>query len=253
MSPPRRGDELAAFLRLAFQEPDISLLRSYYDWLGDNARPTDLTSAQRRWVELNLRLNPIWRRRWREISDPHRRADDRDGRVRESRLPYKNQKPATSGTFGMAMLLLIAAMQVYLSIGRESDVMTAENGRQMSSAVRGPIRSARDVDVALVDSQLRSRDWSTGARNDTVEKLKRAFEAEDDLVVKAWLAFGVAGRLVSRQEFCASLMWYDRSLSSAVGDYGPNLSADRRKAETACRTEATAHAEQTAPRSTALR
>jgi len=69
-NPPSRA-QIDQYLRLALASPDEDLLRRYFnECLGHGQKPEEtLTTAERRWVHVNLEANPRWQESWRRLEE----------------------------------------------------------------------------------------------------------------------------------------------------------------------------------------
>jgi hypothetical protein len=198
-------------LKLATAEPDEALLRRYAQLAKRRSRiEGQLSAAEVRWVETNLRVNPLWKRKWRQIQKDCRHA------------------PMSIFARGgvIAACLLSAASLLWIETVHNVRSTTYPD---VATTLQGPSTALRSVDAVekphsadlVVDGA-----WTllpTARLNNLSEilvDLQQQYQITRDPFKKAEFAFRIARLNEIAGDFIVAVEWYEVCKDTGSSEYG---------------------------------
>ncbi len=194
---------LSQLLQLATSTPDDSLLRKYLEFLeGSESRRIALSSAEVRWIETNLEVNPLWQDHWRQVRAS---ASTRSAARHLRRV-------------AVAASVLVLASLSWVDAIHDADVVVPKEMEAMVVESPPTLRGSVSVTKVLDRDYILSGAWRLApiirftGREELLSELEVAYTVSEDPFEKADVAYKIGVVHEAAGERHEALEWYRLSL-----------------------------------------
>lgn len=248
---PEDSDQVDPYLRLALEEPDLILLRAYFEAVQAGVPMQALSESEERWVVTNLNFNPPWQEAWGSLEDevgqtvpwPMLRVDGTPEPPKKTPPPEAPPARKSRLTFlrRRRTLWMAAAVVVLYGVlwqgGRQltGDTFEAASLQGQEASLLSAVRSSeRRGDTAFIEGATALLDaptsvlglfprYSQERATTAARELERAFLALTDPFQRAETAFYIAKAHLMLGDPDTARRWLQTADEQGVVDFQDDI------------------------------